>query len=941
MMGKGRTILLFTIGFQTWLSGQGTLPDEPHFTPTRGFFDSAFVCTVSWDSAGSSIRYTLDGSDPRTSPSAADQSSPARIDIDPTSEQGRARTPAVTLRAYAHLNGTSLTQVGTHTFIFIEKVMGQTYPGGGWPKSSVNNQVFDWEMDPDVVQDSRYREHMDDALLDIPTYSLVTDLSDWFDPKTGIYVNAMERGEEWERPVSIELIDSRGKEKGFHINGGMRIRGGWSRHPDDPKHAFRLFFRSEYGKNKLEYPLFGSEGVSTFDCLDLRTAQNYSWSYKGSGACVMIRDVFSRDCQRDLGQPYTRSRACHLYLNGMYWGLFQTQERPEADYAESYFGGDAADFDVIKVDSENNMTIEATDGTLDAYNELWKASQSGFASTEAYFKVQGKNADGSNNGIYPVLANVDNLIDFLLVIYYTGNFDSPVTAFGGNRSPNNFYGICDRLGRTGFLFFAHDAEHTLLGPQTSELGYSEYGLNRTGPYPAGSQIRNFNPQWLHQRLSVSAEYQTRFADRVYRHFFNRGALTRDASRRRLAARRDEIDEAIIAESARWGDFKAHPPRNKDDDWAPAVAWISDTFFSDRTEVVLAQLKEKNLYPSLEPPLFYSGSTFRMTNPNANSAGSILYTLDGSDPRAIGGAPSAAAQDVGDEKELAVPNVGVLKARVRDGEAWSAVRETRFGAGQDLRVLKVTEIHYHPLPEGEVDDKELEFIELQNTGSTTLSLSGVRFVEGIEYRFADDASIGPGEYRVLASNSSCFRQRYGFSPYGEYDGQLDNSGERVVLVGASGDTLLSIEYDDHSPWPEEADGAGYSLTIRNPDGSIDSNDPECWAPSKNIHGSPGVDDAVTGVARWKAALPPSFLLEQNYPNPFNPVTDIRFSVPTRSRVTVEIFDALGKKLETLAQSDMPPGKHAVRWNAEGRPSGIYFCRMTTVSFVAVKRMLYLK
>ena len=50
-----------------------------------------------------------------------------------------------------------------------------------------------------------------------------------------------------------------------------------------------------------------------------------------------------------MGQPYTRSRAYHLYLNGMYWGLYQTQERPEASYAESYFGGDKDNYDVVKV----------------------------------------------------------------------------------------------------------------------------------------------------------------------------------------------------------------------------------------------------------------------------------------------------------------------------------------------------------------------------------------------------------------------------------------------------------------------------------------------------------------------------------------------------------------------------------------------------------------
>ena len=105
---------------------------------------------------------------------------------------------------------------------------------------------------------------------------------------------------------------------------GLRIRGGYSRSNGNPKHAFRLFFRNEYGAGKLEFPLFGDEGVDTFDGFDLRTTQNYSWSFDGSGQNTFLRDVFSRDVQRELGQPYTRSRYYHLYINGQYWGLYQT-----------------------------------------------------------------------------------------------------------------------------------------------------------------------------------------------------------------------------------------------------------------------------------------------------------------------------------------------------------------------------------------------------------------------------------------------------------------------------------------------------------------------------------------------------------------------------------------------------------------------------------------
>ena len=101
-------------------------------------------------------------------------------------------------------------------------------------------------------------------LKSIPTFSIVTDLDYLFDPTTGIYVNAYGDGRDWEREASVELIYPDGT-TGFQIDAGIRIRGGYSRSSDNPKHAFRLLFRSEYGDSKLEYPLFGAGGMDVFD----------------------------------------------------------------------------------------------------------------------------------------------------------------------------------------------------------------------------------------------------------------------------------------------------------------------------------------------------------------------------------------------------------------------------------------------------------------------------------------------------------------------------------------------------------------------------------------------------------------------------------------------------------------------------------------------------
>jgi hypothetical protein len=905
---------------------------------------------VSCDSAGSVIRYTLNGSDPRGDTSTIEATSPATIRIDPTLTQNRAATPAVVVRAYATVNGTPVTNVGSQTYIFIDQVKKQADPGGEWPRdgATINGKIIDYRMDPNVVNDTRYKDLIDDALLEIPTVCINTDLKNLFDPAMGIYVNPTGDGIDWERPASIELIDSHHTEPGFQISAGLRIRGGYSRIPTGTggqyKHAFRFFFRKDYGKGKLEYPLFGDEGVKKFDCVDFRTAQNYSWSYQynSSHVCIFVRELFSRDCQRDMGQPYTRSRQYHLYLNGMYWGLYQTQERSEASYAESYFGGNKNNYDVVRPSYGN---VEATDGTLDTYNQFCTLSNSGYVSNAAYFKVQGRNPDGTVNINYPVLSNLDNLIDYMLIIFYGGNFDAPVSAFGNNQGPNNFYGIYDRLSRNGFLFFIHDAEHTLMDKNYSENG--DYGLDRTGPYYGASQTttqNNFNPQFLHERLSKNIEYQVLFSDHVYKHFFNNGVLTPQASQKRLTARTSEIDTAVIAESARWGDTKVEPPRTKDDDWAPAVSWIMNSYFPTRTSVVLQQLKIDKLYPSIDPPLIMSGSqeiqdntlalqagdSVKIVNANTSQTGSIFYTLDGTDPRAIGGASSPSAIDGGDEIKLSIDFSTVLKARVKNGSTWSALHEIILNTGESLSGLKITEIHYNPLNDGDSSGAEFEFIELKNVGSTSLSLAGVHFIEGIEYTFPNEASVSPNGFVVLASNSSLFQKRYGLAPTGEYNQQLDNAGERLTLVAAAGDTLFTVRYNDKAPWPETADGLGYSLVAKNINGLGNPDSSDYWRASLYIHGSPGRDDLVTGIEHASNRQPSVFQLNQNYPNPFNPKTTISYQLRANSSVTVTVYDLLGQEIAVLVNQEQSAGSYSVDWDATKFSSGVYFYRLSAVS-----------
>ncbi|MCK4293995.1 MAG: lamin tail domain-containing protein, partial [Planctomycetes bacterium] len=402
------------------VSGAKGVVGEVWFSRERGFCSGPLDLILSTETRGAEIRYTTDGSRPSASHGSVYVSgSPIRIDK---------TTP---LRAVALKPGYLDSVVMTHTYIFISDVIAQSpggqLPGPGWPANgAVNGHAMDYGMDPDVVtNDSRYRDLVDDALLAIPSISLATDLANLFDPVIGIYVNPGGHGRGWERPASVELINPDGSD-GFHINAGLRIRGGYSRGSWNPKHAFRLFFRSEYGQANLEFPLFEDEGVDEFDKIDLRTSQNYSWSHGGSGHNTMVRDVFSRDIQGATGSPYTRSRYYHLYLNGQYWGLYQTQERSESAFAESYMGPEREDYDVIKTHG-----MYASDGNRDAIDRLYDETILILNNNdiERYYRIQGLNIDGTPNPDYEKLLDVDNIIDFMVIEYYTGDRDGPASRY--------------------------------------------------------------------------------------------------------------------------------------------------------------------------------------------------------------------------------------------------------------------------------------------------------------------------------------------------------------------------------------------------------------------------------------------------------------------------------------------------------------------------------
>jgi hypothetical protein len=97
--------------------------------------------------------------------------------------------------------------------------------------------------------------------------------------------------------------------------------------------------------------------------------------------------------------------------------------------------------------------------------------------------------------------------------------------------------------------------------------------------------------------------------------------------------------------------------------------------------------------------------------------------------------------------------------------------------------------------------------------------------------------------------------------------------------------------------------------------------------------------VTGIKGNES--PVSFKLNQNYPNPFNPTTTISYQIPKQSLVTLKVYDALGREVETLVNGVEQPGQKSVNFNSGNLSSGVYYYKISAGDFTEMKKMVVLK
>lgn len=775
------------------------------FDVPRGFFDSPVTVTLTCEESGAEIRYTTDGSEPGVGV--------GQIYSAPLTFTGTTFVRAVALQA-----GMEPSRVSTRTYLFTADVLNQdqasaiaggfpaewtVFDGTPWTTYDSGTHPGAWYGYDSSVMGLHTDEELREALLSIPSISLVMSMDDWFgyNPPAGpfgIYPNIAYEGAEWERAVSMEWIKPESGD-GFQINCEVAMQGGSGTSITYASQgSMAVKFKKAFGPTELKYQLFEDLKVDEFDTLLLDSGNqnsihsNSSLSTKRHAQCM--RDQFMMDLQAEIGQPAPAGRHAHVFINGLYWGLYNLHERPDEDWAANHEAGGSEEYDWVKegdvlAGNSNNFNHPTSPGS-------WR--------TALEIAANGLNLGDQWQGIpsYEALqehVDLENYIDYMLINFYGGHLDWPSQNWMATSHARNSEDFTDVNPEGSFRFHTWDAETTLNWVGVTAVNDGWY--DRTYVGSGGNQG---SVAYLYGRLRDHPDFRVLFADRAQRMLAPDGGLYvapgadvagtayapgQNAPADLYYARSSQIETAVRLTFARWGNYFHAPGSVSAADWHVERARILEDFFPVRSDVLVQQLRAAtpSLYPTIDAPVFSQHGGLMdadFTLGISATSGAVYYTTDGSDPRLAGGALSPSAQLYSGALSLPAALVTV-NARAILGAEWSALSRASFSRVRLSELMAKNETGAAD-ELGEVED----WIELVNGSSQSVNVSGWFLsddpLDPTAWEFPAGTVIAPGdELLIWADNDGSD------GPY-HASFQLSAAGESVGLYAPIGDAVELID-----------------------------------------------------------------------------------------------------------------------------------------------------
>ncbi|MBI2947420.1 MAG: lamin tail domain-containing protein [Verrucomicrobia bacterium] len=576
--------------------------DEVHFSVERGFFNAPFNLSLASRTPGAEIRYTLDGSPPAPTNGVV-YLSPIQI------------TTTRIVRATGFAPNQLPSRLRTHTYLM----------------NQANNRRL------------------------LPVLSLVTATNHLYG-RNGIMEfnprNTTKHGAAWERPVSVEWIRPEDN-GGFQLDAGIRVAGGdyirglytyrGSSLPQT-KYSYRLYFRGDYGPGRLNYPVFPTSTLESFNTLHLRAGMN-------DHSNPLIKDEFIRALSLDVGLAACHGTFVYLFLNGVYKGLYNPTERVDDDFLQAYHGGSKL-WDVL---GPSNAAIR---GDTAAWSQLRTAVRKDLTIRSNYLDVASR-------------MDLANFIDYLLPLIWADNDDWP---------HNNTRAARERKPGAKFRFYPWDSEFAFTAHSVSYDTIATTLSTLSPPWGTSDYQAMFNS------LKKSPEFKLLFADRVHRAFFNDGPLTDARIRAHYNVMKAQAAPSIPGFSDVIGTWITGRRRYLTN------MFIKAGFLASSNAPVASQFGGR-------VPAGYQLSL-------KNLSGAIFYTTNGIDPRVpFTSARSEGAIEYRAPITLTGPLH--LMARSLSSTNWSAVIDLAFETTQPGNPIRITEIMSNPAGGDAYEYLELE------------------------------------------------------------------------------------------------------------------------------------------------------------------------------------------------------------------------------------------
>lgn len=234
----------------------------------------------------------------------------------------------------------------------------------------------------------------------------------------------------------------------------------------------------------------------------------------------------------------------------------------------------------------------------------------------------------------------------------------------------------------------------------------------------------------------------------------------------------------------------------------------------------------------------------------------------------------------------------------------------------IPALVINKINYNPATSVDFPiSNDLEFIEIKNTGTTTVDLTGIYLKElGLSYQFPANSSVLAGASVFIACNPVTFQSKYGISAFGQFTRNLSNSSQKIVLADGFGNTIDTVQYFDALPWPLAADGSGSYLQLIST--TLDNNIASSWmaSSSTSLSTSSFIESSTISI----------------YPNP---VTDILYIHATKPMIGIKIFNASGTLIYELKQKST-----TIKTDLSSYASGNYFTTIYDDNGYIIKKII---